>query len=414
MVIFIGGVKMNKMREGTQEAIFDPVEPFSDEGSIINRVDEEKPTEAEKMAFYTLDNILKRKAHYYMIFGERSNGKSFAVLLRALTRYIKEGAQTAYIRRWDLEIKGKRAAEVWNNMVCDANGKNHIEELSNGEWNNVAWRNGKWYLCKKIEGEETVMDVRPFAFAFALNEQEHDKSLAYPGVKLVLFEEFLTRKSYLVDEFITYCNVLSTIIRHRKDVEIFMLGNTVNKFCPYFAEMGLKHVAQMKQGDIDVYTYGKSGLRVAVEYSDSPNKGKPSDVYFAFNNPKLQMITTGAWELDLYPHLPYKYERKDILFTYFVIFEDNILQCEIIKKNKGYFTYIHSKSTEIRKPDKDLIYTLTPDPRPNYKRKLISNESKLESKVSWFFTNNKVFYQDNDIGEIIRNYLLVSGSKGMK
>lgn len=412
MVIFIGGDNMSgKMRTTTQEAIFDPLEPFNNEVDTNIRDKVEKAAEELKMAFYTLDNILKRNARYYMIFGERSNGKSFAVLLRALTRYIKEGVQTAYIRRWDIEIKGKRASQVWDNLVHDANGKNHIEELSNGEWNNVYWRNGKWYLCRQEEGEETVIDEKPMAFAFALNEQEHDKSISYPGVRLIVFEEFITRKSYLVDEFVTYCNLLSTIIRYRDDVEIFMLANTVNKYCPYFDEMGLKHIKQMNKGDIDVYTYGDSGLKVAVEYSDSPNKGKPSDVYFAFNNPKLQMITTGSWELDLYPHLPLRYERKDILFSYFVIFDSEMLQADIIKKGKAYFTYIHRKTSEIRKPDKDLIYTLNPDPRPNYRRQLMSSASKIESKVSWFFINNKVFYQDNDAGEIIRNYMISTGGR---
>ena len=66
-----------------------------------------------------------------------------------------------------------------------------------------------------------------------------------------------------------FANVLSTIIRHRNDVKIFMLANTVNKYCPYFKEMGLKHITEMKQGSIDIYTYGSSDLRVAVEY------GKP-------------------------------------------------------------------------------------------------------------------------------------------
>ena len=36
-----------------------------------------------------------------------------------------------------------------------------------------------------------------------------------------------------------FMNVLSTIIRDRENIKIFMLGNTVNKYCPYFDEMGL-------------------------------------------------------------------------------------------------------------------------------------------------------------------------------
>ena len=58
-----------------------------------------------------------------------------------------------------------------------------------------------------------------------------------------------------------------------------MLGNTVNRYCPYFKEMGLAHIKEMKPGDIDLYRYGDSELTVAVEYT-TPKKNSP-DEYFA-------------------------------------------------------------------------------------------------------------------------------------
>lgn len=101
---------------------------------------------------------------------------------------------------------------------------------------------------------------------------EHDKSTNYDGIINAVLDEFLTRSYYLPNEFVLFMNVLSTIIRDRDNVKIFMMGNTVNQYCPYFAEMGLTHIKEMKKGDIDVYEYGESGLTVAVEYTDSPNK----------------------------------------------------------------------------------------------------------------------------------------------
>src|SRR5699024_9979680 len=132
----------------------------------------------------------------------------------------------------------------------------------------------------------------------------------YPKVKTILFDEFISRTGYLTDEFVLFTNVISTIKRLRNDVKIFMLGNTISKFCPYFQEMGLVHILQQPVGTIELYEYGDSGLKAAVEYV-APNlhKGKKeSDVYFAFNNPKLKMITEGAWEMEIYPHLPLKYK----------------------------------------------------------------------------------------------------------
>ena len=59
----------------------------------------------------------------------------------------------------------------------------------------------------------------------------------------ILFDEFITRSMYLPDEFVIFTNVLSTIIRDRNNVKIFMCGNTVNKYCPYYKEMGLNNVS---------------------------------------------------------------------------------------------------------------------------------------------------------------------------
>jgi hypothetical protein len=65
-----------------------------------------------------------------------------------------------------------------------------------------------------------------------------------------------------------------------------MLANTVNRYCPYFKEMGLKDVESMPQGEIYLYHYGNSDLSVAVEYCD-PVKATQivASKFFAFDNP---------------------------------------------------------------------------------------------------------------------------------
>ena len=59
----------------------------------------------EELQFYSLDEILKRKAQYNVIFGERSNGKTYAVLLHGLKNFVKTGKQIAIVRRYDDDIK---------------------------------------------------------------------------------------------------------------------------------------------------------------------------------------------------------------------------------------------------------------------------------------------------------------------
>jgi hypothetical protein len=45
-------------------------------------------------------------------------------------------------------------------------------------------------------------------------------------------------------------------VRDRDDVVIYMLANTVNKYCPYFSEMGLGDVDKIPQGELRVYNFG--------------------------------------------------------------------------------------------------------------------------------------------------------------
>lgn len=354
-----------------------------------------------KQKFYRLTKILKSDAHYNIIFGERSSGKTFAVLELGLKNYIQEGKQLAIVRRWMEDFTGKRGQQMFDALVSAG----IVSDLSGGEWTNIYYFGSRWYLCRYDEKGVRIQDERPFAYGFALTAMEHDKSTSYPDITTICFDEFLTRTVYLPDEFILFSNVISTIVRHRTDVKIFMLGNTVNKYCPYFKEMGLKHIRDMKAGDIDVYNYGENALRVAVEYTEPNKKGKQSDVYFAFDNPKLQMITSGAWEIEIYPHCPHKFKPKNILFTFFIEFDDILLQCEIVLVKQDMFIFIHPKTSELKNPDSDLIFSTRYSSAPNWKRNILKPSSTIEKRIFNLFKQDRIFYSDNEVGEVIRNYL---------
>lgn len=366
----------------------------------------------KSLEHFTLRRIDKEDAHYNVIFGMRSNGKSFAVEERGLKKYIESGGkeQMAIIRRYDVDLQGKKGADVFSHFVNNPEKGNMIAKMTHGEWTDVYCYSRRWYLCR-WENDKRLVDSKPFCFGFTLAGMEHDKSLSFPGITTILFDEFMTRQFYLIDEFVTFTNVLSTIIRDRDNVRIYMCGNTVNKYNPYFKEMGLNKVLQMEPGDIQVYKFaalhGKV-LKIAVEYADNPNpEGKPSDVYFAFNNPKLQMITNGIWELAIYPRLPYKYKRENVLFEFYIKWEEEVIHCELINVEDEYFIFAHAKTTEITEKEENssVIYSTEYNPNPHYRRRITVPNDDLDRKLYGFFKREKVFYQDNDIGEVVRNYL---------
>lgn len=96
------------------------------------------------------------------------------------------------------------------------------------------------------------------------------------------------------------------------------------------------------------------------------------------------MITGGKWELAVYPHLPCKYKPQDVLFVYYIKFNDVVLQGNIIQVGNECFTYIHAKTTPIKDEENSLIYSLEMNGKPNYKRKLLSTASYVEQQVARF------------------------------
>lgn len=364
-----------------------------------------------KKKYYRLNRILEYGASYNMIVGERSNGKSFATLERGLERYFKEGKEIGYIRRWREDVTGANGANIFSGLVAN----NRITELSGGKWNSVYCYSGRYFLCnyKKTEkGDTRVTALEPFAYSFALNSAEHYKSNNYPNIGTIIFDEFIPINGVGLgdQEFMLFMNMLSTIIRDpsRTDVEVYMVANTVNWDSPYFKEFGLGNVRRQQQGTIEYYQYGNSNCSLALEYCESgaTKESKEGDRFFAFDNPHLEMITTGSWEMDIYPHCPCRYKPKDVKFRYFLQYNDDLIQADIVLTDDNeYFTYYHHKTGEIKDIENDLVFSnIQISPKFNYRLNLFKPYDSIGRTLLSFWTRDKVFFQDNVVGTILNNY----------
>lgn len=354
-----------------------------------------------KSKYWDIRPILAIPAQYRIIFGERSNGKTYGTLKYCLEKYKEDGSQFGYVRRWPDDIKKAKMLQLFSSLT----NNEEIGRIFDGRWNGIRYNNGAFYLTA-TDGEETVQDTKPCGYVFAISAMEHLKSISYPEIRTILFDEFISRISYIPDEFALFMNLLSTIIRDRDDVDIFMLGNTVSKDCPYFHEMGLKHIAKQQSGTIDTYSYRKNDqeMLIAVEYTKNI-QSKKSDKYFIFDNPKMEMITGGAWELAIYPHLFEQYYPHQVAFKFFIIYRQNTLQCEIIEGSNGLFIYVHQKTSNLRDPDNDLIYCVEPNSRRNWKVDITRPEFTIEKRIAQLITQDKICFQDNEIGEVFNDYL---------
>ncbi len=359
--------------------------------------------------YYSLKMIKSEESLYNLIIGERSNGKTLAVLIEMLIQWVLYGKQGAYIRRYDEEIIGNKGRRVFSSIVSELD---LVNLLTNGEYTDIDYRGREWFFIKYDDDTGSkVAHHTPFAYAFSINQAEHHKGTSFPDIYTILFDEFLTRDRYILNEYVEFSNLLSTIIRNRDGIIIYMLGNTVNQYSPYFDEMGIEDVRSMKQGQIHTYVYGEDvdGPTLSIEYTSSKASGKDSDKYFAFDNPKLRMITEGSWELPMYPHAPMDLEHENVIEQFFIEYKEDLVQGDIYYQDEALFIFFHVRTYGLEDDDERMQYRLEHSPHWNHATSLTSkHRNKLSAKIGELILKDLVFYQDNRIGELIRNYRMES------
>ena len=84
--------------------------------------------------------------------------------------------------------------------------------------------------------------------------------------------------------------------------------------------------------------------------------------------------------------------------------------CEIVDNGTDNFTFIHRKTTPIQDDDNDIIYSMEYSPKPNHVRRMNRPVNKWQRMIAQYYVEDRVFYQDNEVGEIVRNYLMASSS----
>ena len=284
---------------------------------ILKRRNE--PELAQK--YYNNENILKTECEYMLQLGERSNGKSYADKLYLLKCAWNEqdpytgeplpDYEFAYIRRWDLEIKGKDVEQYFSDMVINNNGDRPINEITGGAYDQVTVYQRRIYFAR-IDEDGKVIRGKLIGHCFAITQETHYKSLAYPNIGRAVFEEFITNSGYLEKEPQRLLALISTIFRRRRG-RVFLVGNTISRACPYFGDWGLSGVLRQDKGTICIYSQetdqedengARVVVRIAVEFCE--NSGKNSKMFFGQGS---KMITSGDWESEAQPHLEYFYDE---------------------------------------------------------------------------------------------------------
>lgn len=349
----------------------------------------------------SLDNT---GAVYRVAVGGRGIGKTYSVCKTIIEDYFNKGKRGAYIRRYEEEITPKNIAALFDPHLS------LIIALSNGEYNGVYYRTKEWHFCYyDEEGKVIKKDPTAFCISAAINTWMTTKGQDRGIVNTILFDEFLIREQYLRDEFVDFMNVVSSLIRDRDGAIIYMLANTVSKYSPYWKEFGITGVETMEQGEIRVYQYGNSELTLAIEYcADVSATDKVASKYFAFDNPRLQMVSSGKWEILDYDRLPRGKSINDenIIRKFYIDFNNHLLCGNIVHEGSELFIFFHEQTKDIELDRRTIFYTMKPTMEICHVHFLKDCPTDAHKLIKDLIVKKAVFVSDNEVGEVFRSWCI--------
>lgn len=169
--------------------------------------------------FYDYDKLLSYNAILNFVVAERGVGKTYGAKKMCIKRFLRDGSQFVYIRRYKTEL--------------DTATSTFFDQLKN----NKEFEGHKLEVRKEKKFTTFYCDNEICGFGIALSTANILKSTEFPLVKMIIYDEFMLDEGcyrYLGNEVVQFLECWETIARLR-DVPVIFLGNAVSTSCPYFS-----------------------------------------------------------------------------------------------------------------------------------------------------------------------------------
>lgn len=172
--------------------------------------------------WYNGAKMLSRNAMLNFLYGGRGTGKSFYFKVWCL---LAAKGETVWMRRYENEI-----TDAYSKFVDDLQSAGYITEQMDIEF----------------EGNTILLDGVPRIHFVALSISMKKKSVPYPNVNQIIFDEFIETRvnhKYLPNEPELLLEFISTVNRYRPDrpeVRTFLIGNKVSWYNDYTAYYGIE------------------------------------------------------------------------------------------------------------------------------------------------------------------------------
>ena len=167
--------------------------------------------------YYNPNNLLSYNCLINLIEGERGNGKTYAFKKLGIDNFIKNGSQFIWIRRYETEL------DNIDRFFDDIRKRYPNHEL-------------------EVKGKKFYCDGKTMGMAVPLSKAVTLKSVPFPEVKYIFFDEFLISSPhyhYLKDEISQLFDFYSTVARNR-DVRLFLIANSISEINPYHSFFNIK------------------------------------------------------------------------------------------------------------------------------------------------------------------------------
>ena len=372
---------------------------------------------------YEIDETLQyhddtgREIDIAFIYSGRNRGKSFEISTQLIADAYYDHRQFGYIRRND--------ATNYEVEQYFADKSEFIKDMTDGMYEGITRDKGKLYFYKYEENEKGDL-VRytsntACGYFFALSRQSAYKSLQYPELYNLIYEEVLTDGAYLNAEPEKLMNLYSTCKRNKTGFRMFLVSNTISVVNPYSASWGI-YLNKNKPGDVRLSklylgTYNKEGkedyLLIAAHYLK--NKGDLTKEDLKKDRLRIKTgISSNKWdELRLYATLPLsKIKKYKPLETVIFMYDDvciqgnileipkNMIDCEIDDLGEDYLSkdlmpilYLRRKTTEPKPQTR--IYTNNAKYFSEYVTKGFIEIYKIDKAVAELYDRGWLIGADN-------------------
>lgn len=320
------------------------------------------------LAYYNFDKILSFNATYNFIIGARGLGKTYGAKIKAVKAAIRNGDQFIYLRRYKSELVAR------NTFFADiADEFPNYDFRINGFTAEMA--------TSKTRGEKK-RDWATIGYFISLSTAQTQKSVAFPKVKTIIFDEFIIEKGalhYLAEEAKAFNNFYSTVDRWKDKTRVLFLANSVSIMNPYFLEYDIKpdeagefiraydgfiacHFADSAEFSTGVYRTRFGKFIQGTEYADYAVSSEFKD-----NNDNMLGLKPARAKYT------FTIETKGGVFSVWIDWS-------------GPFYYIQEK-----RPRQELVFTILPE-RMDGDKKLLVYSDKMMQYMRSAFKNGHAYF----------------------